>query len=202
MSNNSTSIGLGWRSQRFPEWRTFNVEMENAGLFNYAFAVVFLIIACTSMVAVSGLHPQVALKRHIIALNAFIFIMAAVRSVCLFVDPYGSRQVIINVPSPLPRTSLRRALFPLFQLLPPLATDLLQELPLPCLLAAFAILHVTFNQFTALRSSTWIGELAAGAVLMHLVLVFASALQWHIPHFRVSVLSLSCRCVHKLILYC
>ena len=88
---------LSWwhqRAQLMPNWSDFRYELPNAFLFNYLFAFAFLIIACISLLAMRTIRPHLALRRSLVTLNLFIFLMASVRAFCLFIDPYGSHQVI------------------------------------------------------------------------------------------------------------
>jgi len=90
---------LSWwhqRAQLMPNWIEFRYELPNAFLFNYLFAFAFLIIACISLLAMRTIRPHLALRRSLVTLNLFIFLMASVRAFCLFIDPYGSHQVIVN----------------------------------------------------------------------------------------------------------
>ncbi|KAI1301270.1 hypothetical protein HDE_03337 [Halotydeus destructor] len=108
------------------------------------------------MITVIGLDTQMTLRRHLIALNVFIFVTAVARCIDLFVDPYGSTQVLA-----------------------PSVQSLLFDLPFPCLLTAFTLLHVSFNQITQLgiSSSRIISAVSIGVVLsIHVSLTAATNL--------------------------
>lgn len=59
----------------------------------YGLACLFLGLAVTAFLTALGLRARLSARPHLSTLNVFLLVLGLTRCLCLFLDPYGSRQV-------------------------------------------------------------------------------------------------------------
>ncbi|KAL3258994.1 hypothetical protein MRX96_016655 [Rhipicephalus microplus] len=132
----------------------------------YGLACLFLGLAVTAFLTALGLRARLSARPHLSTLNVFLLVLGLTRCLCLFLDPYGSRQ-----------------------LMPSVMLAMLWDLAFPCLLSAFALLQLAFVQLTQAKPSpARVGDetCVSLVVVFHFCLAIASDLFWAMQNsFRV-----------------
>lgn len=132
----------------------------------YGMACLFLGLAVTAFLTSLGLRARLSARPHLSTLNVFLLLLGLTRCLCLFLDPYGSRQ-----------------------LMPGVMLSMLWDLGFPCLLSAFSLLQLAFLQITQTQASpARVGDetCISLVVVLHFCLAIASNICWAMQNsFRV-----------------
>lgn len=124
----------------------------------YGLACLFLGLAVTAFLTALGLRARLSTRPHLSTLNVFLLLLGLTRCLCLFLDPYGSRQ-----------------------LMPGVLLAMLWDLGFPCLLSAFSLLQLAFLQITQMQASpSRIGDetCISLVVVLHFCLAILSDILW------------------------
>ncbi|CAN8016770.1 unnamed protein product [Ixodes persulcatus] len=133
----------------------------------YGLACLFLGLAVTAFLTALGLRARLSTRPHLSTLNVFLLLLGLTRCLCLFLDPYGSRQANI--------------FFSSLQLMPGVLLAMLWDLGFPCLLSAFSLLQLAFLQITQMQASpSRIGDetCISLVVVLHFCLAILSDILW------------------------
>ncbi|KAH7957526.1 hypothetical protein HPB52_019822 [Rhipicephalus sanguineus] len=169
--NNETPWADLWWKERVqvasPDWTELRQRVQWLWpVHAYGLACLFLGLAVTAFLTALGLRARLSARPHLSTLNVFLLVLGLTRCLCLFLDPYGSRQ-----------------------LMPSVMLAMLWDLAFPCLLSAFALLQLAFVQLTQAKPSpARVGDetCVSLVVVFHFCLAIASDLFWAMQNsFRV-----------------
>ncbi|XP_076320424.1 uncharacterized protein LOC143230553 [Tachypleus tridentatus] len=168
-TNDSTSLEkLGgspmpnwWREhiQVAPDWAQVSEDLPWMWqLHTYGLACLFLLLACVAFFAILSLRAQLSARPNLSTLNGFLCLLGASRALGLFIDPYGSKEIM-----------------------PVVMISILWDLAFPCLLSAFSLLQLAFQQMTQVKlaPSRLSNETCVSVVITsHFCLAIASDILW------------------------
>ncbi|XP_037565364.1 uncharacterized protein LOC119445114 [Dermacentor silvarum] len=169
--NNETPWADLWWKERVqvasPDWAELRQRVQWLWpVHAYGLACLFLGLAVTAFLTALGLRARLSARPHLSTLNVFLLVLGLTRCLCLFLDPYGSRQ-----------------------LMPSVMLAMLWDLAFPCLLSAFSLLQLAFVQLTQAKPSpARVGDetCVSLVVVFHFCLAIASDLFWAMQNsFRV-----------------
>ncbi|XP_075541206.1 uncharacterized protein LOC142575603 [Dermacentor variabilis] len=169
--NNETPWADLWWKERVqvasPDWAELRQRVQWLWpVHAYGLACLFLGLAVTAFLTALGLRARLSARPHLSTLNVFLMVLGLTRCLCLFLDPYGSRQ-----------------------LMPSVMLAMLWDLAFPCLLSAFSLLQLAFVQLTQAKPSpARVGDetCVSLVVVFHFCLAIASDLFWAMQNsFRV-----------------
>ncbi|XP_077533534.1 uncharacterized protein LOC144145714 [Haemaphysalis longicornis] len=169
-SNETPWAELWWKERvqvASPDWSELRQRVQWLWpVHAYGLACLFLGLAVTAFLTALGLRARLSARPHLSTLNVFLLVLGLTRCLCLFLDPYGSRQ-----------------------LMPSVMLAMLWDLAFPCLLSAFSLLQLAFLQLTQARPSpARVGDetCVSLVVVLHFCLAIASDLFWAMQNsFRV-----------------
>lgn len=161
--SNGTLLGEAWWRDRVqvasPDWPELQSHVQWLWpVHAYGLACLFLGLAVTTFLTGLGLRAQLSARPHLSSINVFLLLLGLTRCLCLFLDPYGSKQLI-----------------------PTVMLAMLWDLGFPCLLSAFSLLQLAFMEATQahvfprrLADETCISLV----VVLHFCLTIASDILW------------------------
>ncbi|XP_077510119.1 uncharacterized protein LOC144121061 isoform X2 [Amblyomma americanum] len=169
-SNETPWADLWWKERvqvASPDWAELRQRVQWLWpVHAYGLACLFLGLAVTAFLTALGLRARLSARPHLSTLNVFLLVLGLTRCLCLFLDPYGSRQ-----------------------LMPSVMLAMLWDLAFPCLLSAFSLLQLAFVQLTQAKPSpARVGDetCVSLVVVFHFCLAIASDLFWAMQNsFRV-----------------
>ncbi|XP_064459571.1 uncharacterized protein LOC135369908 [Ornithodoros turicata] len=160
---NGTLLGEAWWRNRVqvasPDWPELRSHVQWLWpVHAYGLACLFLGLAVTTFLTGLGLRAQLSARPHLSSLNVFLLLLGLTRCLCLFLDPYGSKQLI-----------------------PTVMLAMLWDLGFPCLLSAFSLLQLAFLETTqaAVSPKRLADETCISlVVVLHFCLTIASDILW------------------------
>ncbi|XP_022241230.1 uncharacterized protein LOC111085696 isoform X2 [Limulus polyphemus] len=157
----SSRMSNWWRDhlQVVPEWSQVSEHFQwSWQLHVYGLACLFLVLTCVAFFAILSLRAQLLARPNLSTLNVFLCLLGASRALGLFIDPYGSKEIM-----------------------PEVITYILWDLAFPSLLSAFSLLHLAFQQVTQVKlvPSRLGNEMCVSVVITsHFCLVISSDILW------------------------
>ncbi|XP_022246180.1 uncharacterized protein LOC106463063 [Limulus polyphemus] len=162
-----------WREhiQVAPDWAQVSEDLPwTWQLHTYGLACLFLVLACVAFFTILSLRAQLSARPNLSTLNGFLCLLGASRALGLFIDPYGSKEIMPVVMIPI-----------------------LWDLAFPCLLSAFSLLQLAFQQMTQVKlaPSRLSNETCVSVVITsHFCLAIASDILWTLQNSLMMSISL------------
>ncbi|XP_076370929.1 uncharacterized protein LOC143256925 [Tachypleus tridentatus] len=142
-----------------PDWLQLQKTLEWVWqVHTFGLACLFLFMACVSFFTFLTLQAQLSARPNLSTLSVCLCISGVTQSLSLFIDPYGSKQMIPNV-----------------------LTAILEDLTFPCLLSSLSFLQIDFQHIIQINvdpSSVFNETLLSVIVTSHFFFVLATDILW------------------------
>ncbi|XP_022243133.1 uncharacterized protein LOC111086054 [Limulus polyphemus] len=142
-----------------PDWLQLQKTLEWVWqVHTFGLACLFLFMACVSFFTFLSLQAQLSARPNLSTLSVCLCISGVTQSLGLFIDPYGSKEMMPNV-----------------------LTAILGDLTFPCLLSSLSFLQIDFQHIIQINvdpSSVTNETLLSVIITSHFFLVLAADILW------------------------